>query len=131
MTNPKCPFCKAESSKHEAGRCLNHWIEAVKFNKGRKNPAGKEEETKFLTWAKDNAKPYSTDMNAAMTLWQDIAKLPNVVKIHLEYIVSIGKNAGMYIVNVYLSGSRLIQAHSKTPATAMCRAYLEEKNETK
>ncbi len=157
MTNPQCPFCGTESSKHEAGRCLDHWVEAIRkrydhvarghpHNLSRKrkgffyiealvSPFCADEGLKeYVT--KYSAHKYSTDMNHAITLmegkeWvlfsQDIA---NDTMLGTKKIWFVWEKQDLidYCQSGFDDRDHAL-AEAKDPATAICRAYLEVNND--
>jgi len=150
MSNPKCPFCATEASKHEAGRCLDHWVYAVKHGYAirfetthdhdptyqtecpdyqvifiKNTQVGTKRDGKLTLFSSEwpsQVLRYS-DIDDAMTLWDDDWILHNYME--GEVLVWAIWDKVVARRSMFDGSSRHIPiAEAKDPATAICRAFL-------
>jgi len=125
MTNSTCPFCKKTIFNHQAGRCLDHWVEAVK-NKYKEPFYSsrcyfyKEESRRKNEFVPFKAPNYSEDMNHAITLWGE-----NWVVLKREDRWEVW-NKYHFAMFMGLNDSKYKSiAHAETPALAVTKANLK------
>lgn len=122
MTNPQCPFCQAPLSEHEAGRCLDAMVHQIllphiKLEHVCKGFPEHKYDTYIDNEGRSNHFPhYSTDLNHAIELLPKGWWLRQ--SINTTEWMAVQKKDDLFV-------------KASTPALAICRAYIQMKEEEK